>query len=169
MTVLMNPYRLDGPNVAGVLGRRAKIMGAAAFGALLAAGCSSGEEPEPATSPPPVTMPVPTSTSPPPTPSETPAPGSADASEDGAAADGGDGAAEEPVPAAASGAVAAPGQVQLTKPGADYTVMPGDTLSHLALQFGVPGGWPALFECNRDVLWNPDLILVGQELDFCNG
>jgi nucleoid-associated protein YgaU len=187
MTLLLNPYEVPAAPAGALLGRRARILGAAVFGAALAAGCSSDSEPDLSPAAPPVTMPVPT-------PSATPTPDAeadaeeggdatadadadADADDGSAAGDDGDdgsadeaggddGSADEASPVTTGLSPAAPGQVQLTKPGADYTVMPGDTLSALAVQFGVPGGWPTLFELNRDVLWDPDLILVGQQLDI---
>jgi LysM repeat protein len=51
------------------------------------------------------------------------------------------------------------------KNGADYTVQPGDTLSKIAGQFNVPGGWTVVFDRNRDVVSNPNLIYPGQQLD----
>lgn len=33
-----------------------------------------------------------------------------------------------------------------------HTVVPGDTLSHLARLYGVKGGWPAIFHANLDVI-----------------
>lgn len=46
-----------------------------------------------------------------------------------------------------------------------HIVRPGDTLSHIAVAHGVHGGWPALYERNRDVVGgNPDLIFPGQRL-----
>ena len=47
----------------------------------------------------------------------------------------------------------------------EYTVQPGDSLSKIAAQFGVPGGWPALYDENRAVVGkNPHLIHPGDEL-----
>lgn len=67
--------------------------------------------------------------------------------------------ASAPVPAAAP---AAP----VTKNGADYTVVAGDTLSKIAKAQNVPGGWQAIYERNRDVLSNPNVLRVGQQLDL---
>jgi resuscitation-promoting factor RpfA len=64
-------------------------------------------------------------------------------------------------------APAAPASPQLVAPknGADYTVRPGDTLSEIATAFNVAGGWTAVFDRNRDVIKNPNLIYPGQQLD----
>lgn len=51
-----------------------------------------------------------------------------------------------------------------------YTVVSGDTLSGIAATLGTPGGWPALYEQNRDVIGDdPDLIIPGQVLDLPGG
>ncbi|MFD1519414.1 transglycosylase family protein [Pseudonocardia yunnanensis] len=55
---------------------------------------------------------------------------------------------------------------RLTKNGADYTVVKGDTLSAIAADRQLQGGWPALFERNKDVLTNPNVIQIGQQLDL---
>ncbi|WP_335939729.1 transglycosylase family protein [Streptomyces sp. PTD5-9] len=54
-------------------------------------------------------------------------------------------------------------------PAADdaYTVRPGDNLWAIADAQKVPGGWPALYDANKDVVGDdPDLILPGQSLDL---
>ncbi|MEU2155717.1 transglycosylase family protein [Streptomyces sp. NPDC019396] len=49
----------------------------------------------------------------------------------------------------------------------EYTVRPGDSLSAIADAHEVPGGWPALYEGNRQVVGiDADLILPGQSLDL---
>jgi nucleoid-associated protein YgaU len=46
-----------------------------------------------------------------------------------------------------------------------YTVQPGDTLSKLANgHLGDPKRYMEIFNINKDVLSNPDLIKVGQKL-----
>jgi murein DD-endopeptidase MepM/ murein hydrolase activator NlpD len=46
-----------------------------------------------------------------------------------------------------------------------YTVVPGDTLSGIAADHHLRGGWPALYAVNRPVVGDdPDLILPGQRL-----
>ena len=65
-------------------------------------------------------------------------------------------------PAAAPAAPAAP----VAKNGADYTVARGDTLGKIAAAQGVGGGWQAVYDRNRDVLSNPNVLRVGQQLDL---
>lgn len=46
-----------------------------------------------------------------------------------------------------------------------YEVKPGDTLGAIAQRFyGKASLYPKIFEANRDILTNPDLIKVGQRL-----
>jgi nucleoid-associated protein YgaU len=46
-----------------------------------------------------------------------------------------------------------------------YTVVKGDTLSHIAKHFyGKASQWHAIFDANRDQLDNPDKIRPGQVL-----
>ena len=46
-----------------------------------------------------------------------------------------------------------------------YEVQPGDTLSGIALKYyGKANEYMKIFEANRDILDNPDLIKVGQKL-----
>ncbi|HVV18681.1 MAG TPA: transglycosylase family protein [Pseudonocardiaceae bacterium] len=46
----------------------------------------------------------------------------------------------------------------------DYTVVAGDTLSGIAKKEGVQGGWNALWEKNKSVVANPNLIFPGQKI-----
>lgn len=51
--------------------------------------------------------------------------------------------------------------------GDDYRVVSGDTLSQIALDHDISGGWPALYRSNESVIGDdPNLILPGQELDL---
>ncbi|WP_330239115.1 transglycosylase family protein [Streptomyces sp. NBC_00525] len=51
--------------------------------------------------------------------------------------------------------------------GDTYTVRPGDNLWAIAEAQDVPGGWPELYEANKDEVGSdPDLILPGQSLDL---
>ena len=137
MNELLNPYR-TGPTIgARVPVATGRVALATLLGAAVVSGCSGAGGTGPEV---PATRP----SMPLPTPSATPA----------------------LPPAASVPQSGVPRPAQLTKPGADYTVVRGDTLSELAVEFDVPGGWPALFELNADVLWNPDLIIVGQQLDI---
>jgi len=45
-----------------------------------------------------------------------------------------------------------------------YTVKRGDTLAQIARRLHLPGGWRALYELNRDVIDDPELIFPGQVL-----
>lgn len=49
----------------------------------------------------------------------------------------------------------------------EYTVKPGDSLSDIAQENALPGGWTALYDANkRTVGADPDLILPGQSLEL---
>ena len=46
-----------------------------------------------------------------------------------------------------------------------YTVKPGDTLSGIASQFNVKGGWQTIYHTNRSVIGrNPNMIHPGQRI-----
>ncbi len=46
-----------------------------------------------------------------------------------------------------------------------YTIQKGDSLSKIAqAQYGDPMKWNALFEANREVIKDPDLIYPGQQI-----
>jgi nucleoid-associated protein YgaU len=50
-----------------------------------------------------------------------------------------------------------------------YTVVAGDSLSKIAKQFyGKANAWRKIFEANRDIVTNPDLIHPGQVLKIPN-
>ncbi|MER7948991.1 transglycosylase family protein [Streptomyces sp. NPDC096079] len=52
----------------------------------------------------------------------------------------------------------------------EYTVQPGDSLSGIAQENELPGGWTALYDANRQTVGlDPDLILPGQSLDLTPG
>ncbi|HEY3468440.1 MAG TPA: transglycosylase family protein [Amycolatopsis sp.] len=65
-----------------------------------------------------------------------------------------------PKPAAAPAATG----VSSSNPAGDYTVVAGDTLSKIAKQFNVQGGYQKLQELNAKYIPNADLILVGQKI-----
>src|SRR4051812_40817315 len=73
--------------------------------------------------------------------------------------------AAAPAPAAPAPA-AKPAPAPVAKNGADYTVVAGDTLSGIAAREHVPGGWQAVYQRNADVLSNPNVLRVGQQLDL---
>jgi nucleoid-associated protein YgaU len=51
-----------------------------------------------------------------------------------------------------------------------YEIQSGDTLSKIAKQFcGNPNAYPAIFEANREVIKDPDLIFVGQKIRIPKG
>ena len=54
--------------------------------------------------------------------------------------------------------------VPSSNPNGDYTVVAGDTLSKIAQQQGVQGGYKKLQELNAQYIPNADLILVGQKI-----
>ena len=60
----------------------------------------------------------------------------------------------------------APAEPVLAKsnPKGDYTVKAGDTLSKIAKEHKIKGGWQALFEKNKQFIGDPNLILVGQKI-----
>ncbi|MEO3976265.1 transglycosylase family protein [Streptomyces sp. CAU 1734] len=48
----------------------------------------------------------------------------------------------------------------------EYEVKSGDTLSSIAAAEKVDGGWAKLFELNKDIVDNADVIYPGQQLDL---
>jgi LysM repeat protein len=48
--------------------------------------------------------------------------------------------------------------------GKVYVVRSGDTLSAIAAKHHVNGGWHTLYQLNRDIIANPDLIFPGQRI-----
>lgn len=50
-----------------------------------------------------------------------------------------------------------------------YTVVAGDSLSKIAKrEYGDASEWKRIYEANRDIIKNPDLIYPGQELSIPN-
>ncbi|GAA1338622.1 LysM peptidoglycan-binding domain-containing protein [Saccharothrix algeriensis] len=49
-------------------------------------------------------------------------------------------------------------------PDGDYTIEEGDTLTSIAAERNIEGGWQTLVSLNPDHLTNPDLILVGNRI-----
>ncbi len=58
----------------------------------------------------------------------------------------------------------APAAASPTETAGTHRVRSGDTLSRIAAQYGVSGGWAAVHAANRDRVSNPNLIRVGQVL-----
>ncbi|WP_290061560.1 transglycosylase family protein [Amycolatopsis solani] len=69
-----------------------------------------------------------------------------------------------PKAAAAPKAAPAVSGVSSSNPAGDYTVVAGDTLSKIAKQFNVQGGYAKLQDLNAKYIPNADLILVGQKI-----
>ncbi|MER7909274.1 transglycosylase family protein [Streptomyces sp. NPDC096068] len=67
-------------------------------------------------------------------------------------------------PEAAKKTVTTPTGKTVKKGDGEYEVVAGDTLSKIADAQGVKGGWAELFELNKDVVENADLIYPGQQL-----
>jgi LysM repeat protein len=67
-------------------------------------------------------------------------------------------ASEAPSTSVASGASST------SNPAGNYTVVAGDTLSKIANQFNVQGGYQQLQKLNAQYIPNADLILVGQKV-----
>ncbi|MCA1655854.1 MAG: transglycosylase family protein [Pseudonocardiaceae bacterium] len=51
-----------------------------------------------------------------------------------------------------------------SNPQGDYTVVPGDSLSKIATDVRVVGGWQALYEKNKQFIGDPNLIVPGQKI-----
>ncbi|MEU9334951.1 transglycosylase family protein [Streptomyces sp. NPDC048290] len=67
-------------------------------------------------------------------------------------------------PAATQETVTTPTGQTVEKGDGEYEVVSGDTLSSIAAEHGVSGGWQKLFERNNDIVDDADLIFPGQQL-----
>ncbi|MEU6523784.1 transglycosylase family protein [Streptomyces sp. NPDC046924] len=67
-------------------------------------------------------------------------------------------------PAAAKKTVTTPTGEKVEKGDGEYKVVKGDTLSSIAAEHDVKGGWNKLFELNDDIVEDADLIYPGQQL-----
>ncbi|QGV80237.1 transglycosylase family protein [Streptomyces ficellus] len=65
---------------------------------------------------------------------------------------------------AAPKTVTTPTGKKVEKGDGEYKVKAGDTLSTIAADKKVAGGWEKLFELNKDIVDDADLIYVGQQL-----
>ncbi|MEU2438191.1 transglycosylase family protein [Streptomyces rubradiris] len=64
----------------------------------------------------------------------------------------------------ASKTVTTPTGKKVEKGDGEYKVVEGDTLSTIAAEHKVAGGWQKLFELNKDIVQDADLIYPGQQL-----
>ncbi|WKE71283.1 transglycosylase family protein [Streptomyces sp. WP-1] len=64
----------------------------------------------------------------------------------------------------ASKTVTTPTGKKVKKGDGEYKVVKGDTLSSIASAHHVAGGWGKLFDLNKDIVDNADLIYPGQQL-----
>ncbi|MEG3627151.1 transglycosylase family protein [Streptomyces poriticola] len=60
--------------------------------------------------------------------------------------------------------VTTPAGETVAKGDGEYKVVKGDTLSGIAAEHGVEGGWQKLFQLNDDIVDDADLIYPGQQL-----
>ena len=65
---------------------------------------------------------------------------------------------------AAKKTVTTPTGKKVKKGDGEYKVAKGDTLSTIAADHDVKGGWEKLFELNKDIVQDADLIYPGQQL-----
>jgi nucleoid-associated protein YgaU len=65
---------------------------------------------------------------------------------------------------AAKKTVTTPTGKKVKKGDGEYKVVSGDTLSSIAEERGVKGGWAKLFELNKDIVDDANLIYPGQQL-----
>ncbi|CAL9507126.1 hypothetical protein SUDANB6_03569 [Streptomyces sp. enrichment culture] len=67
-------------------------------------------------------------------------------------------------PAAPQETVTTPTGEKVEKGDGEYKVVEGDTLSTIAAERDVQGGWEKLFQLNKDIVEDADLIYPGQQL-----
>ncbi|MFJ5832198.1 LysM peptidoglycan-binding domain-containing protein [Streptomyces sp. NPDC093089] len=60
--------------------------------------------------------------------------------------------------------ITTPAGTTVQKGDGEYRVEAGDTLGTIAQEHGVQGGWEKLYDLNKDVVADADLIYVGQQL-----
>ncbi|AZM61826.1 MULTISPECIES: transglycosylase family protein [unclassified Streptomyces] len=73
-------------------------------------------------------------------------------------------AAEQAQPKAEKKTVTTPTGKKVEKGDGEYEVVKGDTLSSIAAEHDVEGGWTELFKLNDDIVQDADLIYPGQQL-----
>ncbi len=67
-------------------------------------------------------------------------------------------------PKAESKTVTTPTGKKVEKGDGEYKVVTGDSLSKIAADHKVKGGWEQLFKLNKDIVTDADLIYPGQQL-----
>ncbi|MDO0933754.1 transglycosylase family protein [Streptomyces sp. DG2A-72] len=73
--------------------------------------------------------------------------------------------AERPAPEQSTKkTVTTPTGKKVKKGDGEYKVVKGDTLSTIAEEHGVKGGWHKVFQLNKDIVADADLIYPGQQL-----
>ncbi|MFD4574176.1 transglycosylase family protein [Streptomyces sp. NPDC058417] len=72
--------------------------------------------------------------------------------------------AERPAAKKQQKTVTTPTGKKVKKGDGEYKVVKGDTLSSIAAAHDVKGGWAKLFELNKDIVQDADLIYPGQQL-----
>ncbi|MDQ0684302.1 nucleoid-associated protein YgaU [Streptomyces achromogenes] len=71
---------------------------------------------------------------------------------------------DRPAAAKKSKTVTTPTGKKVKKGDGEYKVVKGDTLSSIAEKHKVEGGWQKLFQLNKDIVQDADLIYPGQQL-----
>ncbi|KRD17317.1 MULTISPECIES: transglycosylase family protein [unclassified Streptomyces] len=71
---------------------------------------------------------------------------------------------DRPAAAKKSKTVTTPTGKKVKKGDGEYKVVKGDTLSTIAEKHKVKGGWQKLFQLNKDIVQDADLIYPGQQL-----
>ncbi|MEV6664595.1 transglycosylase family protein [Streptomyces nigra] len=72
--------------------------------------------------------------------------------------------ADRPAAEKSTKTVTTPTGKKVKKGDGEYKVTKGDTLSTIAADHDVKGGWEKLFELNKDIVQDADLIYPGQQL-----
>lgn len=53
-----------------------------------------------------------------------------------------------------------------TEVTAEYVVVAGDSLCEIAVKHSIPGGWQEIFNLNREMISDPNVIYIGQRIDL---
>jgi len=101
--------------------------------------------------------------------SNTPYSGGSSSTDSGAAAGSGTQTEErasrsQERPATTQKTVETPAGEKVKKGDGEYKVVAGDTLSSIAAEKKIAGGWEKLFELNKDIIKDANLIFPGQQL-----